>query len=69
MRSYNGSQAVSEQNKIRWMLTRIDGAKEARNMEPDELAEWMIDLKESGTAFSSKDLRKVAGAQMMREQE
>ena len=36
-------------------------------MEPDELAERVIGLQESGTAFSSKDLRKVAGAMMKME--
>ena len=60
------SEAVSEQEKIkiRWMLTRIDGLKAARQMEPDELAEWVLDLRKNGTAFSSDDLGKVAKAMM-----
>lgn len=62
----NGSQAVSEAEKIkiRWMLTRIDGMKAARGMDPDELAEWVLDLRENGTIFSKVDLRKVTGAMM-----
>ena len=60
------SHAVSEAEKIqiRWMLTKIDGAKEARRMDPDELAEWVLDLRENGTAFSPEDLWKVAKAMM-----
>ena len=60
------SEAVSEHEKIkiRWMLTRIDGLKAARQMEPDELAEWVLDLRENGTAFSIADLQKVARALM-----
>ena len=44
------SEAVSEQEKIKihWMLTRIDGVKAARGMDPDELAEWVLDLRENG---------------------
>ena len=63
------SEAVSEQEKIkiRWMLTRIDGAKAARNMDPDELAEWVLDLRENGTIFSKDDLGKVAKAMMKME--
>jgi hypothetical protein len=33
-------------------------------MNPDELAEWVLDLRENGTAFSSADLQKVARALM-----
>ena len=63
------SEAVSEREKIRirWMLTLIDGAKEARRMDPDELAEWVLDLRKNGTAFSSNDLGKVAKAMMKME--
>ena len=53
--------------QIRWMLTRIDGLKVARQMDPDELAEWVLDLRENGTIFSKDDLRKVAGAMMKME--
>jgi hypothetical protein len=65
----NGSQAVSEAEKIkiRWMLTRIDGLKEARSMDPDELAEWVFDLRKNGTIFSSDDLGTVAKAMMKME--
>ena len=63
------SHTISEAEiiQIRWMLTRIDGAKEARRMDPDELAEWVLDLRENGTAFSSADLQKVARAMMKME--
>lgn len=63
------SQAVSEAEKIkiRWMLTRIDGMKEARGMDPDELVEWVLDLRENGTIFSSSDLGTVAKALMKME--
>lgn len=63
------SHTISEAEiiQIRWMLTRIDGLKEARRMNPDELAEWVLDLRENGTAFSTADLRKVAGAMMKME--
>ena len=65
----NGSQAVSEAEKIqiRWMLTRIDGMKAVRGMDPDELAEWVLDLRENETIFSIDDPRKVAGAMMKME--
>jgi hypothetical protein len=60
------SHTISEAEiiQIRWMLTRIDGLKEARRMNPDELAEWVLDLRENGTAFSTADLQKVARALM-----
>ena len=63
------SEAVSEQEKIkiRWMLTRIDGLKVARQMDPDELAEWVFELRENGTIFSSSDLSTVARAMMKME--
>lgn len=65
----NGSQAVSEAEKtqIRWMLTRISGMKAARGMDPDELAEWVLDLRKNGTAFSSSDLSTIARAMMKME--
>ena len=64
--SFRESEAVSEHEKvrIRWMLSRIDGTKAVKNMNPDELAEWVLDLKEHGTAFSTEDLGKVARAMM-----
>ena len=60
---------MSEQEKIkiRWMLTRIDGLKAARGMDPDELVEWVLDLRKNETIFSKDDLRKVARAMMKME--
>ena len=63
-----GSDAVSEQEKIqiRWMLTKVNGLQETRSMDPEELAEWVVDLRENGTMFSSSDLVMVAKAMMRR---
>ena len=60
------SERVSTQQKIqiRWMLTRINGAEVVRDMDPDELAEWILDLRKNKTAFSVSDLGTVAKALM-----
>lgn len=60
------SEKVSAQQKIqiRWMLTRIKGEDVVRNMDPDELAEWVLDLRKNKTAFSVSDLGTVAKALM-----
>lgn len=60
------SEKVSTQQKIqiRWMLTRIKGEDVVRNMDPDELAEWVLDLRKNKTAFSASDLGTVAKALM-----
>ena len=65
----NGSDAVSEQQKIqiRWMITRIDGLEAAQGMDPEELIDWVMDLCENKTAFSKSELGTVAKAIMMRE--
>ena len=64
--SFRESEAVGEGEKvkIRWMLSRIDGTRVVNRMDPDELAEWVLDLRENGTAFSTEDLAKVARAMM-----
>ena len=56
------SESFSEKEKIkiRWMLTRINAEEAVRNMNPDELAKWVRDLRENGPAFSSSDFAKVA---------
>lgn len=46
------------------MLTRIKGEDVVRNMDPDELAEWVLDLRKNKTAFSVSDLGTVAKALM-----
>ena len=64
--SFRDSEAVGESEKvrIRWMLMNINGKDVVRNMDPDELAEWVLDLRENGTAFSTEDLAKVARAML-----
>ena len=64
--SFRDSEAVGESEKvrIRWMFSRIDGKKAVKNMNPDELAEWVLDMRKNGTAFSAEDLGKVARAMM-----
>ena len=67
--SRGDSQAVSEQQKIqiRWMLSRINGADMAHSMDPEELIDWVIDLRENKTEFSKSELASVGRAIMMRE--
>lgn len=67
--SRGDSQAVSEQQKIqiRWMLSRINGADAARSMNPEDLIDWAIDLRENKTEFSKSELASVVRAIMMRE--
>ena len=65
---FRPSERVTEQEKIqiRWMLSRINGSEVVKNMNPDELAEWVMDLKENGTEFSLSDMATIAGAMMRR---
>ena len=60
------SEKVSTQQKIqiRWMLTRIKGEEIVRRMDPDALAEWVVDLVKNRTAFSYEDLAVMAKALM-----
>ena len=50
--------------QIRWMLTRIKGEEIVRRMDPDALAEWVVDLVKNRTAFSYEDLAVMAKALM-----
>ena len=63
------SKAVDEHQKIqiRWMLTEIDGKEIVENMDPDELAAWVFDLRENKTIFSASDLGTIAKVMMKRE--
>ena len=67
--SRGDSQAVSEQQKIqiRWMLARINGADTVHSMDPEELIDWVINLRENKTEFSKSELASVGRAIMMRE--
>ena len=60
------SETVNDQQKIqiRWMLTRIKGEEIVRRMDPDALAEWVVDLVKNRTAFSYEDLAVMAKALM-----
>jgi len=43
---FRPSERVTEQEKIqiRWMLSRINGSEVVKNMNPDELAEWVFEV-------------------------
>ena len=49
-------ESVTEEQKIqiRWMLAKIDGTEEVEKMDPDDLAEWVLDLKKSRFSFEEK---------------
>ncbi|MBR0392588.1 MAG: hypothetical protein IJK38_09735 [Oscillospiraceae bacterium] len=63
------SKTVDDHQKIqiRWMLTGIDGAEVVRSMSAEELAAWVLDLRENKTIPSSSDLWTVAKSMMKRE--
>ena len=60
------SKMVDEQQKIkiRWMLTEINGKDIVRNMDPDELVDWVVDLREHKGAFSKAELAETTRAIM-----
>ena len=62
------SETVSEQDKIRirWMLTKVDGEKEVQKMNPDELAEWAVELVNGG-GLGAADYKEIVGAIMRME--
>ncbi|MBQ9010545.1 MAG: hypothetical protein IJ088_14655 [Clostridia bacterium] len=64
--TFRETKAVTEEEKdnIRWLLKRINGKDVVRKMKPDELADWVADLRENGTDFSPSDLGVVAKALM-----
>lgn len=62
------SEAITEQDKIRirWMLTKVDGEKEVQRMNPDELAEWAVELANGGW-MNSSDYAEIVKAIMRME--
>lgn len=64
--TFRETKAVTEEekNNIHWLLKRINGKDVVRKMKPDELADWVTDLRENGTDFSPSDLGVVAKALM-----
>ena len=52
---------------VKNMLERINGKQIVRDMDPDELAAWAIDLKENRTIMSAGELASVARALMKME--
>ena len=62
------SEAITEQDRIRirWMLTKVDGEKEVQRMNPDELAEWAVELA-NGEWLSAADYKEIVGAIMRME--
>ena len=62
------SDAVTEQDKIRirWMLTKVDGEKAVQNMDPDELADWAVELV-NGEWLSASDYAEIVRAIMRME--
>ena len=54
------SEAITEQDRIRirWMLTKVDGEKEVQRMNPDELAEWAVELV-NGEWLSTADYAEI----------
>lgn len=60
---------VSEQEmiNIRWMLTRMDGKQIVQNMKPEELVEWVLDLRECGPKMNTEELMAMAKVVMKRE--
>lgn len=62
------SETADEQRRIqiRWMLTEIDGEKAVRSMNPDELAEWVVDLV-NGEGLDAADYGEIVRAIMRME--
>ena len=62
------SETVTEQDKIRirWMLTKVDGEKEVQRMNPDELAEWAVELANGGV-LEAADYKEIVKAIMRME--
>ena len=62
------SEAITEQDRIRirWMLTEIDGEKAVRSMNPDELAEWVVELVNGG-GLDAADYKEIVKAIMRME--
>ena len=60
---------VDDQQKIqiRWMLSRIKGVEVVRNMNPDKLAEWVVDLVETKGVLGSTDFSNIAKTMMKME--
>ena len=62
------SEAVTEQDRIRirWMLTKVDGEKEVQRMNPDELAQWAVELANGG-GLEAADYAEIVRAIMRME--
>lgn len=60
---------VDEQQKvqIRWMLSRIKGEDVVRSINPNELAEWVVDLVETKGTLGNADFATIAKTMMKME--
>ena len=60
---------VDDQQKIqiRWMLSQIKGEDVIRNMNPNELAQWVIDLVETKGTLGNADFATIAKTMMKME--
>ena len=60
-------EGVDEYQKIqiRWMLERIDGKEAVYNMDPEEIVELVLDLKQE--CFTSEELKTIVKSVMKRE--
>ena len=57
---------TDQQNtQIRWMLQGIEGEKVVKSMMPEEILDWVLDLKKG--KFTNEELLTVAKSIMMRE--
>jgi hypothetical protein len=57
---------IDDQQKIqiRWMLSRIKGEDVIRTMNPDELAEWVVDMVETKGTLRQTDFSTIAKIMM-----
>ena len=54
----------SQKIQIRWMLERIDGKEAVYNMDPEEIVELVLDLKEG--RFTGEELKTIVKSIMKR---
>ncbi len=53
--------------RVRWMLSDIDGEEIVGSMDPDELAEWAVSLKENGASMTADEYAGIVRAIMKME--
>ena len=63
----DGAGNKMERIRVRWMLSDIDGEEIIRSMDPDELAEWAVSLKENGASMTADEYAEIVRAIMKME--